>query len=211
MVAIDHTRASWRLRSATLVASALIVASACVLLWWFSRVIAAYEAPAFTGVAASVERPAPPRLQARRTAPPPAVRSNAAVPVSETTMPVSAAMLARTLACTDTHLERRPVNCPRSAEPHWGEAPAVAPSTGFGEDPLRLDRGYSVAERATLLTPSCRRDGGPPGMVSACMTIGRDPPPPSRSAEEICETGGIGPCHPPAYREEDVVHLAHTN
>lgn len=205
-------RTGWRLRGATLTASALVVLSICAMLWWFSRVIASYDAPPVTGVEVSLVRPTPPRPQTRRAPPPPATRASAAVaPSTETTLPVGGAMLSRTLACADPHPERRPADCPRSAEPRFGAAPQYAPSEGFGEDPLRLNRGYTIAEQATLLTPSCRRDGGPPGMVSVCATIGRDPPRPSRSAEEICEAGGIGPCHPPEFRADEVVRGAHTN
>ena len=60
-----------------------------------------------------------------------------------------------------------------------------------------MARIYTRAEQQTLVMPSCMRDG-PGGMVGACVRMGVTPPPPSRSAEEICRDGGLGgPCAPP--------------
>lgn len=199
------------MRSVTLTASALVVLGVCAMLWWFSRVIAAYDAPPVAGVEVTLARPSPQRTPPRHAAQPTEATRTSTVPAAETTLPLGAAMLARTLSCADPHPERRPADCPASATPRFGAAPQYPPSEGFGEDPLHLNRGYSIAEQATLLTPSCKRDGGPPGMVSVCATIGRDPPPPSRSAEQVCEDGGIGPCHPPQFRADEVVRQAHTN
>jgi hypothetical protein len=56
--------------------------------------------------------------------------------------------------------------------------------------------------------PSCVRDGPPSAGagVGVCGSFGTTPPPPSRSAEQICRDANMGgPCEPPPFREEDVV------
>jgi len=51
--------------------------------------------------------------------------------------------------------------------------------------------------------------GDTPG-IQYCGGWGVTPPPPSRSAEQVCVEGGVGPCHPPPFRPEDVQRLGHT-
>lgn len=114
-------------------------------------------------------------------------------------------MLARTLSCFSRRVAERPPNCP---PPQDAEASIELPAGGDFAQPEELDlnRVYTPAELRTIVTPSCRRDGG----GGACIPIGPRPPPPSRSAEEVCEDEGIGPCRPPPFREEDVVRQRHT-
>ena len=71
-----------------------------------------------------------------------------------------------------------------------------------------LNQIFTQAERDTLVMPSCVRDGAPGAGagVSACAAFGVTPPPPSRSAEQICRDANMGgPCEAPPFREEDVV------
>lgn len=203
--------ANWRVRAATLLAGACIVVATCVLLVWLSHVVALEDGRAAPGVEVLLSpRIAAPRQRAPRSpAPQTAATSDVTAPTT-TALPVGQAMLARTLSCAHPRPDRRPADCPPSVQQE-ADAQVQLPVGGdfAPPEPLRLDRAFTVAERATLLTPSCKRDGAG-GMVSVCMSVGPTPPPPTRSPEEICDAGGIGPCHPPAFREEDVVHLAHT-
>ncbi len=66
------------------------------------------------------------------------------------------------------------------------------------EEQPNLARIYTRAELDTLVMPSCMRD-----RRGVCIPFGVTPPPPSRSAEELCEMEGIGPCRPPPFSEDE--------
>ncbi|HVZ98689.1 MAG TPA: hypothetical protein VG841_00075 [Caulobacterales bacterium] len=106
------------------------------------------------------------------------------------------AALADALICFSRDRERRrAAQCPEALRPQWdpnarlpGELPrdSQVPAYNFGELVLR--------------NPGrCELDGGGVTIVKVCQSLYRDPPPPSRAAEEICEAGGVGPCHPPPF------------
>lgn len=201
-----------RMRALSFATAACLIALACSLMVIISRV---------TRYSDDTERSVRIFMQEapRPIAPPPAQRtppSRSAIatdaPPIPTELPLDTAMLARAMACFDRLNRDRPADCPREAlaeEPGDRErtrhaydpspersAPIVYP---MGVDPP-CQRGFS----ATRI-----RDSNAVG-VQYCGTWGVTPPPPSRSAEEICVAGGVGPCHPPEFREEDVVRLDHT-
>jgi hypothetical protein len=111
-------------------------------------------------------------------------------------------MLSRLLSCLDRRLEHRPRNCPREPPPSEWERPQIAAGGDFAPPPdVDLAAIYTVAEQRTLVMPSCRRDRS-----NVCIRFGVRPPPPSRSAEEICRDANMGgPCTPPPLEEDDAV------
>jgi hypothetical protein len=131
-------------------------------------------------------------------------------PPTPTPLPVDREMLARALNCFDRLSRDRREDCPREAlEEEYG-------------DSERTRRAYDPSPQRLRLV-GVQRDVPPPcdpgfsavtmgdGQgVQFCGRFGVTPPPPSRSAEQVCVDGGIGPCHPPEFREEDVVRLEHT-
>lgn len=204
-----------RVRAISFVSSALLVTLACTLLLLASRVTSYLDDQVVTGVDVLIEeRPAPREVQ-RQAPRAGAPTANTAAPPMLTDIPIGRSMLARTLACFDNlHPERRDAECPPVVPDTEFDQFARLPVGGdfAGPPPLRLERIFTPAELATLMVdPPCV-----PGMtinnfmVQYCTRFGVTPPPPSRSAEQVCIDGGVGPCLVAEFRPEDVVRLAHT-
>lgn len=195
-------------RAASFAAAACVVALACALLIVVSRVQRLGDDRARRGVEVLLEeRPSvPPSARSRTGAP--RVNSTDAPP-TRTPLPAGRDMLARALACFDTLREAPRADCPSE---HAQSEPGAA--FGYAPAPRRSRHVFSRGEEMALFAgvePPCA-----PGLtygnfsVRYCARVTPKPPPPSRSAEEICEQGGLGPCRPPAFRAEDLVRLAHT-
>ncbi len=198
-----------RRRALSMVASALVVSIACVLLVLSSRTtIFESLGPNVINV---VIAPNPERRDPDRPQRQPQQRPNTPSTPTTPNAPVSVdqQQLSSMLACFRPR-GRRPANCPREPAPNPDDPRGQLPVGGdFYEPPEPdLDQIYTQAERETLVMPSCVRDG-PPGAgagVAACVPFGTRPPPPSRSAEQICRDANMGgPCEAPPFREEDVV------
>jgi hypothetical protein len=204
-----------RARALSFVAATSVVALICALLILVSRV-AQYAENANEGVHVFIEEaPQLQRPQTRSAPPPPrgGVRVAAPdAPPTPTELPVDHAMLARALDCFDRLSRDRREDCPREAlEQEYGDGERTR--SAYDPSPRRL----RLVGSQRAVPPPCQPgvsattlEGGAPA-VQYCGRFGVTPPPPSRSAEEVCVAGGIGPCHPPEFREEDVVRLAHTD
>lgn len=198
-----------RRRALSMAASTLVVGIACVLLVLSSRT-AIFESmgPAIINVviAPNPERRDPdgPQRQPQQRPNTPSTPTTPNAPVS-----VDQQQISNMLACFRPR-GHRPTHCPQEAAPTPDNPRGQLPVGGdFYEPPeLDLNQIYTQAERDTLVMPSCVRDG-PPGAgagVAARVPFGTRPPPPSRSAEQICRDANMGgPCEAPPFREEDVV------
>ena len=198
-----------RRRALSMAASTLVVGIACVLLVLSSRT-AIFERPGPNVINVVItpnpERRDPDRPQ-RQPQRPNAPSSTATTPNAPSS--ADQQQLSSMLACFRPR-NRRPAHCPQEAAPTPDNPRGQLPVGGdFYEPPEPdLNQIYTQAERDTLVMPSCVRDG-PPGAgagVSTCVPFGTRPPPPSRSAEQICRDANMGgPCEAPPFREEDVV------
>lgn len=175
-------------------ASALTVLAACALLVLGSRVSPLTEDDSAQRVSVWLARPEEPRTQPDRRAP---QQQRAQGAPSEAAAPdmrpaADRAAMAQMLRCFGVRRESaRPADCPREPPPPEWSARAQLPVGGdhYRPPPVNLERVYSRAELNTIVMPQC----GP-----GCFPIGPVPPPPVRSAEQICEEGGLGgPCRPP--------------
>lgn len=200
-----------RVRAVSLASGALVVALICAALLALSRV-AAYldQPPAIILVEItprSETRPAPARAQT----PAQSRVAHTAAP-APTSIPVGREMFARTLHCFRLRAgEPRPPECP---------PPTQAQLETFGGNfptdrqlDLILNPPQNTAQAFAGIPPSCIPGvSAAPEMagVQVCIRGGLVPQEASRSAEEVCRAGGIGPCTPPAFRAEDVVRLPHT-
>jgi len=198
-------------RALSFIAAAGVVAIACLLLLLMSRVIQ-YADNTTNGVNVFIEEAPPPRPTRNAPPPPPGGVRTAApdAPPTETSLPVDRAMLVRALNCFERLSPDRRADCPREAlEEEYGDTERTRRAYDPSPPRLRLvgaqrdvpppcDRGFSTT---TI---------GDAQVVQYCGGWGVTPPPPSRSAEQVCIDGGVGPCIPPEFREEDVVRLAHT-
>lgn len=205
-----------RRRALSIAASTLVVGAALALLVWSSRTTT-WQDEAARGVDVIIverERDERPRQQPRQRAPqagPPQARDASA----EARAAADTAALSNMLACMRPR-GRRPATCPQEPAPDPDNPRAQLPAGGdfYQPPPLDLDRIYTRAERDTLVMPSCVRDGPPSSGgagVSVCVPFGTRPPPPSRSAEQICRDANMGgPCETPPFREEDVVRRRHS-
>lgn len=198
-----------RMRALSFLVATGVIALLCSLMLVVSQV-ACYSDGSDNSVRIIMEeapRPAPPPPS--RPSPPPrnglAVLSPDAAP-TPTTLPVDTQMLARAMACFDRLNRDRPESCPREAlEEERG-------------DRARTRRAYDISpERAPPveypmgIDPPCDRGIHLTGAgIAGCVAFGITPPPPTRSAEEVCVAGGVGPCHPPPFRPEDVQRQDHT-
>jgi hypothetical protein len=200
-----------RRRALSVAASTLVVGVACVLLVLSSRT-SSFE-PFRPNVIDVVITPNPERLDLERPQQRQPQRANA--PASTSTQPNAPAsadqqQLSSMLACFRPR-GRRPAHCPEEPAPNSDDPRTQLPVGGdfYQPPPPDLDRIYTRAERDTIVMPSCVRDGPPPtggAGVSVCAPFGTTPPPPSRSAEQICRDANMGgPCETPPFREEDVV------
>jgi hypothetical protein len=209
---VSNAAISARGRTLSFVAAAGVVALTCALLLLVSRVIQ-YADNAPTGVHVFIEEAPAPQRPTRSAPPPPPSGTRIAAPdapPTPTPLPVDGAMLARALNCFDRLSRDRREDCPREAlEQEYGDVERTRRAYDPSPQRLRLvgvqrdvpppcDRGFSAVTMG---------DGQG---VSFCGGWGETPPPPSRSAEQVCVEGGVGPCHPPEFREEDVVRLRHT-
>lgn len=193
--------ADWRVRAASRLGAALLCAAAFALLVTASRTFIAPERPA-AGVAVLIETerlepPAPQQAQPRPAAGPGAPSYHA--PPESADPSVEAQMLQRSLRCASLRPgQPRPAGCPREAEPDDWRSPTVPRGGVYVREPEPdLERIFTRAERETLVMPSCVRDGS-----GTCVRFGERPPPPSRSAEQICRDSGLGgPCAPPPEAE----------
>lgn len=199
-------------RTLSFAAAAGVVALICALLIIVSRV-AQYADEATDSVRVFIEE-APPEARPRAAPPPPpsgARIANPDAPPTPTPLPVDREMLVRALNCFERLNRERREDCPREA---------LEQEHGDGE---RTRRAYDPSPQRLRLVgvqrdvpPPCERGFSAVTMgdgqgVQYCGSWGATPPPPSRSAEQVCVDGGVGPCRPPEFREEDVVRLAHTD
>jgi len=203
----EGDRKRLRRRALSMAASTLVVVVACVLLVLSSRTtIFERTGPNIINV---VITPNPDRPNQPRPA-----RSPLGAPVSTSTAPnapanADQAQLSQMLACFRPR-GRRPDYCPQEAAPNPDDPRTQLPAGGdfYRPPPPDLNRIYTPAELDTLVMPSCVRDGAPGAGagVAVCVPFGTTPPPPSRSAEQICRDANMGgPCETPPFREEDVV------
>lgn len=202
-----------RLRAASVATSTAIVAFLCVLLLTLSRVTAYFDEAPVAGVEVEIapreiERTTP----ARRATPPPQRTTNAAAPPTPTPLPVDREMLARALSCFDGLDRERRADCPRPSDEQLA---LEAPGGNFPRVERNPRMALSQGERDVVafmgVDPPCIPGVSTNGLsVSYCQRFGIVPEPPSRSAEQICVEGGVGPCRPPPFRAEDVVRLPHT-
>jgi hypothetical protein len=201
-----------RARALSFVAAAGVVALLCALLLLVSRVVQHADDTA-DGVHVFIEEapPAPQRRNAPR--PPPSGLRVAApdAPPTPTPLPVDREMLARALNCFDRLSRDRREDCPREPlEQEYGDGERTRGA--YDPTPRRLRLVGVQRDVPPPCTPGVSATtigDGAPG-VQYCGRFGVTPPPPTRSAEAVCVAGGVGPCHPPEFREEDVVRLAHT-
>ncbi|MCX7358682.1 MAG: hypothetical protein NT015_11175 [Alphaproteobacteria bacterium] len=196
-----------RARALSFMAAAGIVTLACIALLLFSRVVQ-YADTRDTSVHVFMTeepRPAPPPR-----ATPPAARINAPNPLAApapTPLPVDSALLQRAMNCFNRLNRDRPADCPREA---LEEDPGDRERTRSAYDPT--PRPAPPVEYPMGIDPPCDRGIHLTGAgIAGCVAFGITPPPPTRSAEEVCVAGRVGPCHPPEFREEDVVRLRHTD
>lgn len=198
-----------RRRAAAFALATLVVGATLVLILlitWRSHM----TGPADDGVRTWVEnatKPRPPPPPAH--APPP----RGAVPAMGIPSDrASEAVLAQMLVCFGPDRDKHP-----ECTPHWGD-----PRFAASGPPISSAGRYAPPPvTRVLVTPSrpawqgipddpCAPGAQGGGAVTLCARF-PDPPPPSKSPEELCEAGLIGPCHPPAFRPEDVVHRQHTD
>jgi len=215
---LQLTIADRRVRTASFGASICLVALACTILLINSRAIVFLEGPAIQAVSVQVEtRAAPPRPAAHARASGVAT-TNTTAPPTATAIPVAREILEHVQACSNPRAEDRPANCPHLALPQdWQQSQSLPVGGDFYQPPpVDLSRAFTRSELALANPPPCHIGFSSVAMgngsgVQYCQHTYPDPPPPTRSAEEVCDAGGIGPCHPPAFRPEDVVMARHTD
>jgi hypothetical protein len=206
-----------RVRTASFGASICLVALACTVLLINSRAVVFLEGPAIQVVSVQVETRTPPNTgaHARRSG---VATTSTTAPPTATALPVAREILARVQACASPHAEDRPANCPQDASAQdWQQSQRLPVGGDFYQPPYVDPRQvFSRAELATIANvPPCQVGFhaaviGPAVAMQYCARPLPDPPLPSRSAEEVCDAGGIGPCHPPAFRPQDIVMARHT-
>lgn len=205
-----------RVRAISFASSALVVTLICLVLLLLSRVVAQLEHTPISGVQVEiVTREEAPRQPARMRALPPPSGIAPTAPGAGTEIPFDQAMLARTLNCFRLReSEPRPPECPPATQADIESAggffptdreldlltnPPANSAQAFAGIPPRCVRGFSRVNptRDSVALQFCRSGGLVPQETA-------------RAPEVVCEAGGIGPCRPPAFREEDVVRLPHT-
>ena len=189
----------WRVRTLAAAASSCLIFVLCALLVLSSRSTITHRGEAAgveVFIAARETIPAPPQQQPRASSAHRGVGPTQAAAGAPT---VDTQMLQRMLSCVRRPGQPRPPECPREPPPEDWRRPQLAVGGDFVQPPKpEFNEIYTRAEMNTLVMPSCVRDRS-----GACMRIGVTPPPPSRSAEQICEEGGLGgPCRPPPERED---------
>lgn len=202
-----------RTRAASIAAAAVVCLVFCALLIVASRTdrMSSEDARGVEVFIARREVPPPrPRTPSQPRAVAPAdARAPSTAPSVETQM------LRRLLTCVTRAGERPRPNCPREPAPEDWATPQLQVGGDFAQpEQPDMDAIYTPAEQRTLVMPSCVRDGPPAtggAGVSVCAPFGTTPPPPSRSAEQICRDANMGgPCETPPFREEDVVRRRHS-
>ncbi|HRP12017.1 MAG TPA: hypothetical protein PLK37_13370 [Terricaulis sp.] len=191
--------ADWRVRVLARAGAFVLCAAFCALLVLASRVTLSPEGTA-GGVEVFLERP--PERELARPAQPRPSQAGAPIPspAPATAPSADAAMQAQLLRCFVRPGQPRPPGCPSEPPPEDWRRPQLPVGGDYAPPPEPdMNAIYTRAERDTLVMPSCIRDK----TSGACMRFGQRPPPPSRSAEQICRDGGLGgPCRPPAEQEE---------
>jgi hypothetical protein len=209
--AVIHV-SSARVRAISFALSAVLVFLAVLALFVVSRVVTLIEpAPIAVVEVEIIERQTPRRAPPRLHTPPPSgAASNA--PAAVTDIPIDRAMLARTLNCFQVRRgQPRPPDCPALTPGEIEAAGGNFPTDRQRE--LLANPPQNSAQVFAGIPPPCPAGlSSAPGMagVQFCARGGLVPQESARSAEVICESGGIGPCRPPAFRPEDVVRLRHT-
>lgn len=190
----------WRVRALSAAAAFGVCFAVCALLVLSSRSTITERGEA-AGVEVFIAQretiPAPPRRQGAQGAP---VQHAVGAPLAAAGPPsVDTQMLQRMLSCARRPGQRPRDDCPREPAPEDWRRPQLAVGGDFVQPPEPdMNQIYTRAELQTLVMPSCVRDAS-----GGCMRIGTRPPPPSRSAEQICEDGGLGgPCRPPPEHQE---------
>jgi len=186
--------ADWRVRALAQAGACALCAAFCALLVLASRVALTPER-AVSGVEVFFERPPEHELARPPQARPARPGASAPMPALSTAPSADAAMQAQLLRCFVRPGQPRPPNCPSDPPPEDWRRPQLPMGGEYAPPPEPdMDAIYTRAERDTLVMPSCIRDK----TSGACMRFGQRPPPPSRSAEQICRDGGLGgPCVPP--------------
>jgi hypothetical protein len=181
-------------RMGSLAASLVVVGGFLIVLTInFHPTVFTQSIPTATFV--SIAAPPPDRAQQKsRVLLPRRQLQTTASPQIDDLAPPDAEALRAALACLNPIREKRPPKCVelmRTARPDEFAGPSILPEQFVKKAPMRpanLDGIYSRAEQATLVMPPC---------TGACIPIGKPPPPPTRSPEEICRAKGIGPCTAP--------------
>ncbi len=193
------TLAGWRLRAASRAGAVLACAALAALMVAVSSSVILLERP-IGAIEVVIEQapPAPPPDQPNRRVSPsaPTAAYNGAAPATPS---IDAAMGAQLLRCVVRPGQPRPADCPREAEPEDWRRPSlpVGGNQAPREPSAEMNALYSRLEQTPAPMPSCIRDK----THNVCIRIGQRPPPPSRSAEQLCEEEGLGgPCALPPDR-----------
>lgn len=183
---------NWRKRVAALGVSALLVALTCFLLYLVSRHTAFDQSWRSAGIEVLLQ----PKPQ-EHPRPEPHPQNARAAPLPSPLAPVRAGdpVLAQMLVCFGPHRNEHR-ECTRTAEPNAPALP-IGPHSDRDVAP-DLHNVYSPGELMTIAPgPKCAVLN-PAAVAKVCMPIYPDPPPPSRTGEEICVQQNMGgPCHPP--------------
>lgn len=199
-----------RRRAAAFALSTLLVGVALTLILfvtWRTHLTAAVDDGVRTWVESVPKpKPLPPRLH---TPPPPP----GAVPaIGRPSDIANDAVLAQMLVCFGADRDKHPECAARWSDPRLAaNGPSISTAGAYAPPPT--SRVLVTASRPLwqgIPDDPCAPGNHGAGMVTVCAPF-PDPPPPSRSPEELCEAGRIGPCHPPAFRPEDVVRQRHTD
>lgn len=184
---------SWRKRGAALAVSALVVALTCFLLYLVSRHDALEDGSRTAGVEVLLQ-PKPPE-HPRATPHPQSAR---AAPLPSPLAPARSGdpVLAQMLVCFGSHRREHPECARAAAEPN---APEIAIGSHSDRDVApNLRNVYSPGELMTIAPEAKCAVLNSAAAAKVCMPTYPDPPPPSRTAEEICVQQNMGgPCHPP--------------
>jgi len=188
----------WRGRSGALALSALVLAALCTMLLLASRQRLGLGGGQSVGVQVYVARIETFHLDDRHAAQRASASSSAvahprAAPDGET------AALAQMLVCFGPHRNEHPECLSMRAGPD-AHPTQINPWGHSDRDVLpNLRNVYSPGELMTIVPPGkCAPvEGGSGASIGVCAQL-PDPPPPSRTAEEICVDANMGgPCHPP--------------
>jgi len=181
-----------RLRVASWLISLALTGAVTALLIFNSTTLIQAGAPSIRVFVEAVRRP-PPQQRARVRAA--AMRSSPSEAAPVEAQPDLAA-LANELVCFTHDVERRrAAHCPEEQRPAWNPA-ARRPGDAPHQSSIPA---FSVGERVLRTPGRCEIGLAGPG-IEVCRSLYPDPPPPSRTAQQICEASHLGgPCTPPPF------------